>query len=69
MEITTSSLIAGLVFGSFGFAYWRYGKKRERAGMLWAGVALMVYPYFVENQLLLVLIGAALLALPFVYKD
>lgn len=69
MVISTSSLICGLVFGSVGMAYWVYGKKRHKSGMLWAGVSLMVYPYFVENLWLSIVIGAALFLLPFFYRD
>lgn len=33
-----------------------------------SGVALMVFPYFVSSALLIVLIGALLLALPFLFR-
>lgn len=69
MVIDTPSLVTGLVFGSVGMAYWAYGKKRHKKGMLWAGVALMVYPYFVDNLSLSILIGAALFTVPFFYRD
>jgi len=62
-------LFASLLFGTVGFAAFVYGKK----SMLWQpmaiGVVLMVYPYFVENALLLYVIGIALSASLFVFRD
>jgi len=48
-----------------GFAYFVYGKRQQRLTALLAGVALMVYPYFIANTLLLVILGTALCAAPF----
>lgn len=69
MEINTSSLLVGLVTGSVGMAYWVYGKKRHKNVMLWSGVALMVYPWFVDGIMPSVLIGLVLFGVPFFYKD
>jgi hypothetical protein len=69
MKMDLSAFIAGLLFGVVGFVYWRYGKKREKPVMLWSGVALMVYPYVVSALLPVILVGLALVALPFVYHD
>lgn len=69
MQINTSSLLVSLVTGSIGMAYWVYGKKRHKSVMLWSGVALMVYPYFIEGILPSVLVGLALSGVPFFYKD
>ena len=60
-----TSLILSLVLGSIGFAYFIYGKRQERIVPLLAGLALCVYPYFVSNVLLMLGIGALLLAAPF----
>ena len=59
------SLIIGFIAGVFGVAYFVYGKKQTKLSAMLAGVALCVYPYFVENIWLDILIGAALLAVPF----
>lgn len=65
LTLDTSSLLWGLVFGSVGFAYFMYGKKQRALVPALAGVILMVYPYFVTNTVLLVVVGAALMALPY----
>jgi hypothetical protein len=58
-------LLWGLLFGSFGLGYFMYGKKQKAVVPLVCGIALMVFPYFVTNTILLVSIGGALMALPY----
>jgi len=63
MDMT--SLLWGLLFGSIGMAYFVYGKKQGRGVPLLSGIALMAFPYFVTNSILILLIGLALMAAPF----
>jgi hypothetical protein len=58
-------LIIGFIAGVFGAAYFVYGKKQMKMSAMIAGVALCVYPYFIDNVWLEVLVGALLLAAPF----
>ena len=58
----------GVFFGSIGVGYWMYGKKQKRQVPYWTGVALMVFPYFIDNAVLLPCVGAALVALPYFYR-
>ncbi len=58
----------GLLFGSIGLGYFIYGKKQGAPVPLVCGVALMTFPYFVSNTLLLVGIGAALIAIPYFWR-
>jgi len=53
-------LMLSLVPGGIGFVLFMYGKKQERWPDLAAGIALMVYPYFV-NTVLQMMIGGALI--------
>jgi len=53
-------LLLSLVPSGIGFVLFTYGKKQERWGHMAAGVALMVYPYFVTTALQMV-IGAAVI--------
>jgi len=66
--LNTSSLLWGLLFGSVGLGFFMYGKKQKAVVPLACGLALMVFPYFVTNTLLLVLIGFALIALPYFFR-
>ena len=65
----TSSLLLGLVFSAIGAGFFMYGRKQKRPIPLLCGVALMVYPYFISSNLLLVTIGVALMAIPYFWRS
>ncbi len=67
-SVTTSSILWGVLFGSLGAGYALYGKKQSSPIPLLSGVALMLFPYFVQNPYLTVAIGAALAAAPFIFR-
>ena len=60
-----SWLLWGLLFGSIGLGFFIYGKNQRAVVPLVCGVALMVFPYLVSNVILLVCIGAVLIAIPY----
>lgn len=60
-----AALLWGLLFSSLGLGYFIYGKKQKRGVPFASGLGLMVFPYFVSNSWLMVLIGTVLLALPY----
>lgn len=64
-----ANLFAALLFGSIGFAAFVYGKKSADWKPMTIGVALMVYPYFIEETWLLYATGIALCAAIFVWRD
>ena len=57
-----STLFFIIVFSAVGLAAFRHGKREGNMLCLLLGIALMVYPYFVEGLTLNILIGAALSA-------
>jgi hypothetical protein len=61
----TAVLLWGLLFGSIGLGYFIYGKKQRVVVPLVCGLALMVFPYCLTNVMLLVGIGACLIAIPY----
>lgn len=61
----TAQLLWGVIFGSIGFGFLIYGKKQKAAIPLATGVALCVFPYFISNVYLMVIVGMALVALPY----
>jgi hypothetical protein len=63
--VNTSSLLWGLLFGSIGLGFLIYGRRQRAVVPLLCGLALMIFPYFVSNSLLLVTIGIALMAIPY----
>jgi len=63
--LDTSSLLWGLLFGSIGLGFLVYGRKQRKVVPLVCGLALMVFPYFVANTVLLVVLGVTLIAIPY----
>jgi len=64
-----ANLFAAILFGSVGLAAFVYGKKSANWKPMTLGVILMVYPYFIEETWLLYVIGAALTAGIFAWRD
>jgi len=58
-------LFWGMLFGAFGLGFFVYGKRQKAGVPLVCGLALMVFPYFVPNTLLLVAIGVTLMVIPY----
>jgi hypothetical protein len=63
--MTPTTLLIGIVTSAIGVGYFIYGKRQTKYAPLLAGLALCVYPYFVDSVTLLVVIGVALTAVPF----
>jgi hypothetical protein len=61
-----NAFFVGLVAGAFGMAYFVYGKRQAKLVPMLAGIALCLYPYFLDSVLWLCLVGAVLLVVPFV---
>ena len=66
---STAQILWGMIFGSIGAGFSIYGRRQRAAVPLVTGVALMVYPFFVSNSYLLVLIGVALCAVPYFVRS
>jgi hypothetical protein len=63
MNLDPGTLLAGLLVSSIGFVLLSYGKKMTRPPHMAFGLVLLVYPYFVTNVLLTLVICAVLLFL------
>ena len=61
----TSSLLWGLLFGSIGLGFLIHGRKQRAVIPLVCGLALMIFPYFVSNTVLLIAIGIVLIVIPY----
>ncbi len=70
MVITVNpyKIFVEFLFGMVGTGYFIYGKKAGRMLFLGCGLALGLFPYFVDNWVAIVLAGAAFVALPFLIK-
>jgi predicted membrane protein len=65
LALNTSLLLWALLFSSAGLGFFLYGKKQKAPVPLVCGLALMIFPYFISNTVLLVAIGVALIAIPY----
>jgi hypothetical protein len=63
--VSAGNLFLGLFFSTIGLGFFVYGKKQGALVPLACGLLLMVYPYFISNMLLVVLIGLVLIAVPY----
>ncbi|PZR72212.1 MAG: hypothetical protein DLM73_13760 [Chthoniobacterales bacterium] len=64
-----ANLIGGILFGLIGFVAFVYGKRMHVWKPMFLGLVLMVYPYFVENDIALFAIGAVGTAALFLFRD
>lgn len=65
LNLDPTYLLGSFIFGLIGFALWRYGRKTESKKHTGLAVALMVYPYFVEKNATLFIVGTILTVLIF----
>jgi hypothetical protein len=61
-------LFWGLVFGSIGGGYFMYGRKRPNGLAIVCGLALIIYPYFINSLWSMIGIGVLLMAIPLVVR-
>ena len=57
--LSGSNFIAGLVFSSIGFVGFIYGKRMSLWKPMFIGIALMAYPYFIEDTISICALGLA----------
>jgi len=65
----TAKIIAWVIFGAIGFVAFAHGKKSVLMPPMVLGALLMIYPYFVSGTWLLYIIGAALTAALYFWRE
>ena len=60
-----SNFLWGFLFSGIGAGFFMYGRKQTSVVPLVCGLALMAYPYFVDDVVMTVAIGVALTAIPY----
>lgn len=58
-------LIWGMVFGAIGLGFFIYGKKQKKIVPFVTGLALFVFPYYISDITMLLIVGAILVLLPY----
>lgn len=62
--MSTASLAWGMLFGAIGVGFFIYGKRQGMIVPLICGIGLMAYQWVVTSAIWLVVIGVALMAIP-----
>ncbi len=60
-----ASMLWAMLLGAIGLGFFVYGKKQRAIVPLSCGLGLIIFPFFVTNTLLLVAVGAGLMAIPY----
>ena len=63
------NLIAGFLFGSIGFVAFVYGKRQDAWTPMFLGMALMAFPYLVTSTVWIYVVGIALVAALFRFRE
>jgi hypothetical protein len=61
-------MLISIFTGAFGSGYLIYGIKQQMFVAIISGIILSVYPYFVPNIILSILIGIFFILLPWFWK-
>lgn len=64
----TASLLWGTLFGAIGAGYIVYGRRQRAPVPLLCGIGLVAFTWFVSSAWAIVLVGAALMAAPFLAR-
>ncbi len=57
VNFSAANLIGGFVFGAIGFVAFIYGKRMNLWKPMFLGLGLMIYPYFVADDKIMLVIG------------
>ena len=68
-SIGTAKIVAWVLFGAIGFVAFTYGKKIRSLRPCLIGGALMVYPYFFTGTWPLYIVGIALTAALYYWRE
>jgi len=68
-DFNVAKLFVCTIFGAIGFAVFLYGKKNKFVRPLIIGITLMVYPYFFSETFVVYLVGIALIATLYFWRE
>jgi hypothetical protein len=60
-----TSLMLGMIWGAFGTAYFVYGKKQSRFAFILCGIGLCLFPLFVSDNTIGLILGLGMTIAPF----
>jgi len=60
----TADIFLALLFGSIGFGYFMYGRRKQNIVARYCGIAMIVYPYLASSAWEMLAVGAGLMLAP-----
>ena len=69
LNFSAANLIGGFVFGSIGFVAFVYGKRMNLWKPMLLGIGLMVYPYFINDDKIMLVVGIFGSTVLFFFRD
>lgn len=69
LDFDATTFVLGIIFSTVGLGFFLYGKRQGKLIPLVCGLLLMVFPYFISNVIILLVIGVALIAVPYFYRE
>lgn len=63
-----SIMLWSILFGGIGIGYFWHGRKQKAIVPLCVGLSLFVFPYFMPNVAMLLIVGIILVAIPYFIK-
>jgi hypothetical protein len=67
--LSAANLIGNFLFSSVGFVAFVYGKKANLWKIMFCGLGLMIYPYFIGDTVAMYVIGCVGTAAIFFLRD
>jgi len=65
LNMDSNVFVLSIVFGIIGMGYFSYGKSQSYNMFFYSGIGLMVFPYFVEGESPVIIVGILLSLIPF----
>jgi hypothetical protein len=62
VKLDANAILLSMLIGTVGFGFFLYGKKQRRIPQIVGGIAMMVYPYFIPDLILMGGIALVVLA-------
>lgn len=63
------NLLGGLLFSTIGLIAFGQGKRQSNVRRMWISAALMIYPYFIPNAILMFVLGIGLTAALLIFRE
>jgi hypothetical protein len=65
MNLEPGYILANMLVSGVGYVMFMYGKKQRRFPQMAIGIVMLIYPYFVTDVPMMLMLGAVLCGLTF----